>query len=68
MLTNLCKNEHYSVKARCHHGRMAKTKRKKESDKALLASVTKEMAQPRVAESAQIEAHRQRAAKVRKPV
>jgi hypothetical protein len=42
---------------------MAKTKSKKESDKALLASVTKEMAQPRVAESARMEADRQRTAK-----
>jgi hypothetical protein len=46
---------------------MAKTKSKKESDKTLLASVTKEMAQPRVAESARIEADKQRRAKVGKP-
>jgi hypothetical protein len=46
---------------------MAKTKFKRESDKALLASVTKEMAQPRVAESARIEADKQRTAKVGKP-
>jgi hypothetical protein len=46
---------------------MAKTRSKKESDKALLASITKEMAQPRVAESAKVEADKQRAAKVGKP-
>jgi hypothetical protein len=46
---------------------MAKTKSKKESDKALLASVTEEMAQPRVVESARIEADKQRTAKVGKP-
>jgi hypothetical protein len=37
---------------------MAKTKSRKESDKALLASVTEEMAQPRVAESARIKEQR----------
>ncbi len=42
-------------------------KSKKESDKALLASVTEEMAQPRVVESARIEADKQRTAKVGKP-
>jgi hypothetical protein len=46
---------------------MAKTKLKKESDKALLASVTKEMQQPRVAKSAQIEADRHQTAKVGQP-
>jgi hypothetical protein len=45
---------------------MVKTKYKKESDKALLASVAKEMAQPRVAKSVQIEADKQQTAKVGK--
>lgn len=45
---------------------MAKTKYKKESDKALLASIAKEMAQPRVAESARIGADKQHIAKARK--
>jgi hypothetical protein len=38
---------------------MPKTKYERESDKALLARVTKEMAQPRVAESAKEEAEKQ---------
>jgi hypothetical protein len=46
---------------------MTKTKCKKESDKALLASIKKEMAQPRVTESARIEADKQQTAKVGKP-
>jgi hypothetical protein len=46
---------------------MAKTKYRNESDKALLSSIAKEMAQPRVAESARIEADKQHIAKVRKP-
>jgi hypothetical protein len=46
---------------------MAKTKYKRESDKAVLPSVTKEMAQPRVAESAQIEADKLQATTVGKP-
>jgi hypothetical protein len=43
---------------------MAKTKHKKESDKAILASVTKEMQQPRVAKSAQIIGDKLQSAKV----
>jgi hypothetical protein len=46
---------------------MGKTKYKKESDKALLACITKEMAQPRVAKSAQIETDKQKTAKVGEP-
>jgi hypothetical protein len=46
---------------------MPKTKYERESDKALLASVTKEMAQPRVAESAQIEADKLQGTTVGKP-
>ena len=45
---------------------MAKTKSKKESDKALLASVAKEMAQARMAKSVQIEADKQQTGKVGK--
>jgi hypothetical protein len=41
----------------------SKTKTKEASDKAVLASVKKEMARPRMSESAQIEAKRQRQAK-----
>jgi hypothetical protein len=46
---------------------MAKTKHKKETDDELLASVTKEMAKPRVAESAQMGTDKLQATKVRKP-
>jgi hypothetical protein len=42
-------------------------KYKKESEKALLASITKEMAQPRVSESVRMVADKQRIAKIRKP-
>jgi hypothetical protein len=46
---------------------MAKTKYKRVSYKAVLASVTKEMARPRVAESARIRADKQQAAQIGKP-
>jgi hypothetical protein len=45
---------------------MAKMKSKKESDKALLAGIAKEMEQPRVAKSAQIEADKQQTSKAGK--
>jgi len=41
--------------ARCHHIRVKHKKSKKQRDKATLASVTKEMAEPRFAESAREE-------------
>jgi hypothetical protein len=46
---------------------MGKTKHKIEPGKALLARITKEMAQPRVVESARVEADKQKAAQVGKP-
>jgi hypothetical protein len=66
MLTSLFKSEQYCFGLDDIMASMARTKSKKESDKALLASVTKEMARPRVAESARIEADKQRTAKVGK--
>ena len=45
---------------------MTKTKHKKESYKAFLAGITKEMAQPRVAESVQKATDKQQTAKVGK--
>ena len=47
---------------------MSNNKAKKQSYKAILASVKKEMAEPRVAESAQIEADRERIATVKEAV
>ncbi|MGA3292433.1 MAG: hypothetical protein ABSE45_00470 [Candidatus Acidiferrales bacterium] len=44
---------------------MSNNKAKKQTYQAILASVKKEMAEPRVAESAQIEAERQRTAAVK---
>jgi hypothetical protein len=46
----------------------SKNKVKEVSDKALLASVKEEMAEPRTCESARVEAEKQSHAKSRKPV
>lgn len=52
----------------CHYAHMSNNKAKKQSYKAILASVKKEMAEPRVAESAQMEADRERIATVKEAV
>jgi hypothetical protein len=51
-----------------HHRRMSHKKIKKQSYQAVLVSVKKEMAQPRVAESVQIEAEKQRTKIVKRGV
>ena len=49
----------------CHHSRMSNNKNKRQTYQAVLASVKREMAEPRISESARTESEKERTAAVK---